>query len=74
MQGGEAFWSRSESELDQSGRSWLISEFECSADWSSWEMHPHGEEFVYLIAGEVLLQLQGVRYALPLPLSRADVL
>ena len=57
--GGQAFWSRPGSELDRFGQSWLVSEFECSADWSSWEMHPNADEFVYLLAGEALFQLQG---------------
>ena len=56
--GGEAFWSRPESELDQFGQSWLVSEFECSTDWQSWEMHPHADEFVYLLAGEATFHLQ----------------
>ena len=59
LPGGEAFWSRPESELDRLGRNWLVTEFECSADWSSWEMHPNADEFVYLLAGEVVFQLQG---------------
>lgn len=57
--GGEAFWSRSAPELDLFGQNWLVSEFECSSDWSSWEMHPHADEFVYLLSGEAVLQLQG---------------
>lgn len=56
--GGEAFWTSPESELNQFSQSWLISEFECSTDWSNWEMHPHADEFVYLLAGEAMLQLQ----------------
>lgn len=56
--GGEAFWSLSEAELERFGESWLISEFECSADWPNWEMHPDADEFVYLLEGEVIFQLQ----------------
>lgn len=58
LPGGEAFWSRPESELDRLGQHWLVTEFECSADWSSWEMHPHADEFVYLLAGEIVFQMQ----------------
>ncbi len=29
--------------------SWPISE----ADWSNWEMHPNGDEFVYLLSGSI---------------------
>lgn len=52
------FWSRPVSELDEIGRSWLVSEFECSSDWANWEMHPHADEFIYLLSGEALFQLQ----------------
>jgi len=67
--GGEAFWSRPEPELDRFGQSWLVSEFECSADWPSWEMHPHADEFVYLLAGEALFQLQGDGGVTTIPLK-----
>ena len=67
--GGEAFWSRPESELDQFGQNWLVSAFECCADWSSWEMHPHADEFVYLLEGEAILQLQGEAGVTSIPLK-----
>lgn len=51
LPGGEQFWSMPEPEIDRYGHGWLISEFECSADWSSWEMHPEAEESVYLLSG-----------------------
>jgi mannose-6-phosphate isomerase-like protein (cupin superfamily) len=57
--GGEAFWSRPKSELERFGQHWLVSEFECSEDWANWEMHPHADEFVYLLAGAATLLLQG---------------
>jgi uncharacterized cupin superfamily protein len=56
--GGEHFWSRPEAEMDQFGQNWLISEFECSSDWSNWEMHPNADEFVYLLSGSVELLLE----------------
>ena len=59
MPGGAAFWSQPQQELDRLGGSWLVSEFECSADWPQWEMHPNGDELVYLLAGEVVFQLEG---------------
>lgn len=31
----------------------LISSYEFESDWSSWEVHPHGDEIVLLISGEV---------------------
>ena len=67
--GGDAFWSRPESELDGFGRSWLVSEFECSADWANWEMHPHADEFVYLLSGEAVFQLQGEAGVIDIPLK-----
>jgi mannose-6-phosphate isomerase-like protein (cupin superfamily) len=57
--GGEAFWSLPEAQIDRFGRGWMISEFECSADWPQWEMHPLADEFVYLLSGaaELILEL-----------------
>jgi mannose-6-phosphate isomerase-like protein (cupin superfamily) len=58
LEGGEAFWARAEEELDTLGRAWIVSEFECSADWSNWEMHPHADEFVYLLCGAADMLLE----------------
>jgi uncharacterized cupin superfamily protein len=35
-----------------------VTEFECEADWSNWEMHPNGDEFVYLLRGSIDLLLE----------------
>jgi mannose-6-phosphate isomerase-like protein (cupin superfamily) len=35
----------------------LVSEYTFSSDWPSWEMHPHGDETLYLISGEASLLL-----------------
>lgn len=51
--GGREFWSQSQEALDAMGKDWLVSEFLCDADWGSWEMHPNGEEFVYLLDGDI---------------------
>jgi mannose-6-phosphate isomerase-like protein (cupin superfamily) len=56
--GGRAFWSRPAAELDRLGRDWLVSEFECSADWPNWEMHPQADEFVYLLSGAARFELE----------------
>ena len=56
--GGEAFWSRPDSELQEFGQSWLVSEFDCSENWPNWEMHPNAEEFVYLLSGEAIFKLR----------------
>jgi mannose-6-phosphate isomerase-like protein (cupin superfamily) len=66
--GAEAFWSRPKSELDEFGQSWLVSEFECSSDWPNWEMHPEADEFVYLLSGEAIFQLQGKGGTTSIPL------
>lgn len=67
--GGEAFWSRPQPELDRFGQGWLVSEFECSADWPNWEMHPHADEFVYLLSGEAIFQLELATGIASIPLS-----
>jgi mannose-6-phosphate isomerase-like protein (cupin superfamily) len=73
--GGEQFWSMPEPELDRYGHGWLISEFECSSDWPSWEMHPEGEEFVYLLSGAATLLLELPNGLKSVPLNgRAAVL
>lgn len=54
----ESFWQLPPAELDAFGKGWLVSEFSFTQDWPSWEMHPHGDEFVYLLAGHVELLLE----------------
>lgn len=56
--GGPAFWSQAAEALDALGQDWLVSEFSCDADWTSWEMHPHGDEFVYLLDGDIEFLLE----------------
>lgn len=58
--GGRAFWSQPQAALDALGHDWLVSEFSCDGDWGNWEMHPHGDEFVYLLAGDIEFQLETV--------------
>lgn len=57
LEGASAFWSLPESDLNAIGKDWLVSEFTCSADWPNWEMHPEGDEMVYLLEGHVCLLL-----------------
>jgi len=52
------FWQLPESEAEQSGLGWLISEYAFTEDWPTWEMHPEGDEFVYLLSGAVELLLE----------------
>ena len=56
--GGSAFWSLPEPDMATFDEGWLISEFTCIEDWANWEMHPEGDEFVYLLDGDVELQLE----------------
>jgi mannose-6-phosphate isomerase-like protein (cupin superfamily) len=58
LPGGESFWSMPPLELDRFGHGWLVTEFECSCDWSNWEMHPEADEFVYLLSGAAVLLLE----------------
>jgi len=39
----------------------LVSQHAFDEPWPTWEMHPHGDEFVYLLSGEVdfLLMIDG---------------
>ena len=74
LSGGEAFWSRPESELDRIGQGWLVSEFECGEDWPNWEMHPNADEFVYLLAGSATFLMQQAGEVTRIPLqARAAV-
>jgi mannose-6-phosphate isomerase-like protein (cupin superfamily) len=56
--GGERFWSLPGPELDRFGVGWLVTEFESRSDWSNWEIHPEGDEFVYLLSGAAVLLLE----------------
>ena len=58
LPGAEKFWSLPEAEIERYSNDWLVTEFECASDWPNWEMHPNGDEFVYLLSGaiEVLLE------------------
>lgn len=58
LPGGEAFWRLSQKDLAKSGAGWLISEYVFDTDWPSWEMHPDGDEFVYLLSGEAQLLIE----------------
>ena len=55
---GGCFWQLPEAAAEPYGGGWLISEFAFTADWPTWEMHPEGDEFVYLLTGSVELQLE----------------
>ena len=54
---GARFWSQPEPD-GKYDRGWLITEFAFAEDWPNWEMHPEGEEFVYLLAGALELHIE----------------
>jgi mannose-6-phosphate isomerase-like protein (cupin superfamily) len=54
---GDSFWQLPASTMNALGQGWMISEFAFTDDWPNWEMHPEGDEFVYLLSGAVDLQL-----------------
>ena len=56
--GGPAFWAQPPPALDAIGREWLVSEFTFDADWAVWEMHPEGDELVYVLEGHATLVLE----------------
>jgi predicted enzyme related to lactoylglutathione lyase/mannose-6-phosphate isomerase-like protein (cupin superfamily) len=59
VEGGAAFWTAlaqgAHPQLDD-GR--LVAFFEYDGDWSTWEMHPDGEELVILISGRATFVLE----------------
>ncbi|WP_334187838.1 cupin domain-containing protein [Noviherbaspirillum sp.] len=58
IEGGEQFWSLPPAVIDRFAHGWLVSEYVFDKDWSNWEMHPHGDEFVYLLSGEAEMLLE----------------
>lgn len=54
----DTFWHLAQSEYDKAGQGWLVSEFDYTRDWPTWEMHPNGDEFVYLLSGAVEFHLE----------------
>ncbi|HRH41717.1 MAG TPA: cupin domain-containing protein [Pyrinomonadaceae bacterium] len=66
--GGNDFWSLSAEKLNEIGENWLITEFYFEEDWQTWEMHPHGEEIVYLLSGsmDLILEREGISQAIEL--------
>ena len=53
------FWPRlAAGELGSFHNEYLVACFDFSADWSIWEMHPHGDEIVCLLSGSVTFVLE----------------
>lgn len=59
LPGGDQFWQLPKAALANCGEGWLISEYFFEQDWPTWEMHPHGDEFMYLLSGEVHVHVEG---------------
>ena len=56
---GESFWEKLGSGgFAHLGPGRLLSTYDFSENWSSWEMHPAGEEIVVLISGEMEFVLE----------------
>jgi mannose-6-phosphate isomerase-like protein (cupin superfamily) len=54
--GGAAFWAAIDERTDlHEGR--LVTVFPMAADWPHWEIHPEGDELVYLLSGAMDLIL-----------------
>src|SRR5262245_56734220 len=54
---GDDFWQKSASRVDlHEGRP--VCAFHSTDDWPTWEMHPAGDEMVYLLSGAIDLVLQ----------------
>lgn len=45
-------WAEMDARFGDFAGSSLISSFAFDADWPTWEMHPHGDEFVCLLSGD----------------------
>ena len=50
----ETFWPRlMEGRLGNFHNEFLIASYSYNADWTTWEMHPHGNEIVILLSGAI---------------------
>lgn len=58
VDGGEPFWSQPPEQLAKFGHGWLVSEYLCTEDWPSWEVHPEADALVYVLEGDVELLLE----------------
>ena len=58
LPGGDAFWASVE-ERQELHRGRLVSCFEQDADWTTWEVHPAGDEVVMVLGGSCTAHLDG---------------
>lgn len=56
--GGAGFWQRLGSDPEfagRIGRGWLVASFDVPETWTSWEVHPDGDEIVHVERGRLRL-------------------
>jgi mannose-6-phosphate isomerase-like protein (cupin superfamily) len=53
----EALWAEIDERFGDFAGSCLVSTFAFDAPWPTWEMHPAGDEFIYLLEGDTELLL-----------------
>jgi len=52
------FWQEIQGRADlEEGR--MVMRFDFAGDWPTWEVHPHGDEIVVVLAGTMTLHLEG---------------
>lgn len=56
---GPDFWEKIDK--NPAARGTLVTQGESEGDWPHWEMHPKGDEVVYLITGDVTLIFERAR-------------
>lgn len=54
----DALWSLPPDEINARFGHLLVSSFDFSEDWATWEMHPHGDELACMLAGSAQLVLR----------------
>lgn len=55
----ETIWSDLAANFDNFAGRTLIASFSFVEDWPTWEVHPHGDEVVCLVSGDVDMILDG---------------
>lgn len=53
----DGLWAELDERFGDFAGSSLISSFAFEDDWPTWEVHPHGDEFVCLLAGDAEMTL-----------------
>ena len=54
----QKLWSMPETEINEQFGRLLVSAFSFNENWATWEMHPRGDELVYLTSGQATLILR----------------